>query len=73
MNTREKGNAGEDIAADYANKLASEGKSPSIIPPYGNGLFNRVAIASFPTIAAAQQGIESFKNEYGQDVWVLKY
>ncbi|MEP1093503.1 MAG: SPOR domain-containing protein [Cyclobacteriaceae bacterium] len=63
----------EDIAMDYANKLASEGKSPSIIPPFGNGLFNRVAIAGFPTIAAATQGIDSFKGEYGEDVWVLKY
>lgn len=63
----------EDIAMDYANKLAGEGKSPSIIPPYGNGLFNRVAIAGYPTIAAAMQGIDVFKGEYGEDVWVLKY
>ena len=63
----------EDIAMDYATKLAGEGKSPSIIPPYGNGLFNRVAIAGYPTIAAAMQGVDAFKGEYGEDVWVLKY
>ena len=63
----------EDIAADFANKLASEGKSPSIIPPFGNGLFHRVAIAGFPTIASAQQNLDSFKPDYGEDVWVLKY
>ncbi len=63
----------EDIAMDYANKLAGEGKSPSIIPPFGNGLFNRVAIAGFPTVAAATQGVDGFKGEYGDDIWVLKY
>ncbi len=63
----------EDIANDYANKLAAEGKSPSIIKPFGNGLFHRVAIAGFPTVAAAQQNLDNFKGEYGPDVWVLKY
>ncbi|MEQ9403804.1 MAG: hypothetical protein RIM99_09480 [Cyclobacteriaceae bacterium] len=62
-----------DIAMDYANKLAGEGKSPSIIPPYGNGLFHRVAIAGFPTVASAIQNLDSYKGEYGDDVWVLKY
>ena len=62
-----------DIARDFAGKLASEGKSPSIIPPFGKGLFYRVAIAGFPTIASAQQNLDGFKNDYGQDVWILRY
>ena len=62
-----------DIAMDYAKKLAAEGKSPSIIPPFGNGLFHRVGIAGFPTVAAATQNLDNYKADYGDDVWVLKY
>ena len=62
-----------NTAMGYANKLASEGKSPSIILPSGNGLFSRVAIQGFPTVADAIQNLENYKRDYGQDVWVLKY
>lgn len=62
-----------DIAMDYAKKLAADGKSPTIIPPFGNGLFSRVAIAGFPTVAAATQNLDNYKSDYGDDVWVLKY
>jgi len=61
------------MADDLAKKLASQGESPSIIPPFGKGIFYRVAIASFPTIASAQQNIDQYRSEYGQDVWALKY
>ncbi|MEM6830701.1 MAG: SPOR domain-containing protein [Bacteroidota bacterium] len=62
-----------DMANDFARSLAAKGKSPSIIPPFGRAIYYRVAIASFPTIASAQQNIETFRNQYGRDVWALKY
>ena len=64
----------EDMAVDFANKLAASGGSPSIIPPFGGRrYYYRVAIASFPTIASAQQNIDRYRSEYGQDTWALKY
>lgn len=62
-----------DMAMDYANKLAGEGKSPSIIPPFGNAITHRVAISGYPSIAAAQNALGGFQGEYGQDIWILKY
>lgn len=63
----------EDMAADYANELAAAGKSPSLIPPFGNAKTTRVAISSYPSLADAQVDVETFKAEYGPNVWLLKY
>ena len=62
-----------DMAMDYANKLAGQGKSPSIIPPFGNAITHRVAISGYPSIAAAQNALGGFQGEFGQDIWILKY
>lgn len=62
-----------DMAMDYANKLASQGKSPSIIPPFGNAITHRVAISGYPTFTDAQGALAGFRAEYGQDIWILKY
>lgn len=63
----------EDMAADYANELAAAGKSPTLIPPFGNAKTTRVAISSYPSLADAQGYVEGFKAEYGPKVWLLKY
>jgi cell division septation protein DedD len=62
-----------DMALDHANDLAGKGKSPYIIPPFNNGLYYRVAIAEFPTFADASQNIGRYKEEFGQDIWTLRY
>lgn len=62
-----------DMAMDYAQKLAGQGKSPSIIPPFGKAITHRVAIQGFGTLAQAQGAVVGFKAEYGQDLWILKY
>lgn len=62
-----------DMAMDYANKLASNGKSPYIIPPFGKAITHRVAIQGYGTLAQAQGAVDGFKSEYGQDIWILKY
>ena len=61
------------MASDYSNKLAKEGKSPSIIPPFGNAITHRVAIAGYGSLAEAQRSVDGFKGEYGQDIWILRY
>lgn len=64
----------EDLANDYANKLASDGKSPSIILPFNRDrYYYRIAIASYSTIASAQQNLDGFRANYGQDAWLLRY
>ncbi|WP_421895051.1 SPOR domain-containing protein [Marinoscillum sp.] len=63
----------DDLATDYANKLAAEGKSPMVIPPFNDSRFYRVAIAGFDTFKDAQQSLDGYKSEYGSDVWTLRY
>lgn len=62
-----------DLAMDYANKLAGEGLSISIIPPFGTGKFHRISVDDADTWAAAESRASELKSEYGEDVWVIKY
>ena len=63
----------EDMAMDFATKLSNAGKSPSIIPPFGNAITHRVAISGYGTLSEAQNSIDGLKPEYGQDIWILRY
>lgn len=63
----------EDLAMDHAKDLASQGKSPMIIPPFKNYRFYRVAIAEFATVREATAAIPQFKPEYGEEIWPLRY
>jgi len=63
----------DDLANDYAEELSADGKSPIIIPPFGESRFYRVAIAEFNSFKDAQGGLESLKAEYGNDIWPLRY
>lgn len=62
-----------DMANDYARELAAEGKSPMVIPPFKNYRYYRVAIAEFDRFQDAQASIDNYQNEYGQEVWPLRY
>jgi len=63
----------EDLAMDHSNELAAQGKSPTIIPPFGNAITTRVAIKGYGSIAQAQNELGNYQAEYGQDIWILKY
>lgn len=63
----------EDLAGDYAGELAGTGKSPIIIPPFDDHRFYRVAIASYGSFADANNAVDGYKGEYGDDVWALRY
>ena len=63
----------DDLAGDYADELAAQGKSPIIIPPFKDYRFYRVAIAEYDDFNGAQKGIETFKSEFGEDIWPLRY
>ncbi len=62
-----------DMAADHANALAAKGQSAIIIPPFRDSRFYRVSVAEFETFKGAKDGIESFKGEFGAEIWPLRY
>jgi hypothetical protein len=63
----------EDMASDYAKKLADNGTSAYIIPPFGKSKFNRVAIAETETFADATSKATELAGEYNEQPWPLKY
>ncbi len=63
----------EDLANDFAQKLATAGESPTVISPPGNQLFYRVAIASFNSYDEAAQALNDFRPNFGEDAWALRY
>lgn len=62
-----------DQANDFAQKLAKDGKSPMIIPPFRDYRFYRVSVAEFNSFKDAQANLDSYKSEYGEDIWPLRY
>lgn len=62
-----------DLAEDYAKELSAEGKSPYVIPPFKDYRFYRVAIAEYNSFADAQSDLDTYKAEYGNDIWTLRY
>ena len=63
----------EDLAMDYATKLANEGNSVKIIEPYAsNKLFHRVSLADYDSREAAEGALGSY-SAYGSGVWVLRF
>lgn len=63
----------DDLAMDYANKLAKEGNIVKVIEPYAsNKLFYRVSLGDYASLEEAENASQSFNN-YGDGIWVLKY
>ena len=65
----------DDLLMDYANKLIKSGKQVKIIPPTGRkGRFHRLAIDAKDTYEDAQTTADGLKgNEFGNQLWVVKY
>jgi len=63
----------EDLAMDFANKTVTGGSSVKIIRPYGKSKRYRVSIADYPTYGDAASQLDSYKGQYGDQVWALKY
>lgn len=63
----------DDLARDYADKLAKEGVGSTILSPNREPGFYRLAVADFASLNDAAVKSEQLKSEYGSDVWVLKY
>ena len=63
----------EDLAMDYALKLSGEGNGVKIIQPYGKSKRYRVSVADYSTYGDAASQLDSFKEEFGDQIWALKY
>jgi len=63
----------EDLAMDYAKELSEQGKGIKIINPFGKTKRYRVSIADYDTYNSAASKLGSFKGEFGDQVWALKY
>ena len=62
-----------DLAMDLAQELAEQGNSPSIIPPYGDKIYYRLAIDDRGSFQEAQSRADELKTDLGDGLWVLKY
>jgi len=62
-----------DLAMDLAKELAEQGNSPSIIPPYGDKIYYRLAIDDRGSFQEAQTRADELKADHGDGLWVLKY
>lgn len=63
----------DDLAKDLADKLGVEGLNTSLIPPWGDGRYYRLAIADLGSFDEAQARADELKSTYGDGLWVLKY
>ncbi len=64
----------EDLARDLGGQLSDRGVGIRILAPTTRApLLHRVAVADFDTFNDALAEIESYKLEYGESAWVLKY
>lgn len=61
------------FAKRYASKLAGQGQSPTIIPPFGGAPNYRIAVASFANFTEASKNLTSYRQRHGNNIWVLKY
>ncbi len=63
----------DDLAMDYAKKLAKDGNYVKVLEPYGSHKpFYRVSLADYDTSDQAEAAKSSF-GEFATEVWVLKY
>lgn len=64
----------EDLALDFSNKMMEQGIGVKILAPSGRApLMHRVAVADFSDFSEAMSDLELFRNNYGENTWVLKY
>ncbi len=61
-----------DLANDYGKELAAKGSGIIILTPPDRG-FYRVALSDYSSWTEAQTNANGLKEDYGENVWVLKY
>ena len=61
-----------DLAFDYAEKLILSESNVIIIQPFSTSKFTRVAL-EYETLDKANVGLDKYKDEFDEQLWVLKY
>ena len=61
-----------DLAFDYAEKLILSESNVIIIPPFSTSKFTRVAL-EYETLDKVSIGLDNYKDEFDEQLWVLKY
>ena len=62
-----------DLAFDYAQKLILSGSNVILILDFHVRYFTRVALLEYETLDKANVGLDKFKDEFDEQLWVLKY
>ena len=62
-----------DLAFDYAEKLILSGSNVIIILDFHVRYFTRVALLEYETLDKANVGLDKYKDEFDEQLWVLKY
>ncbi len=65
--------ASEQAARGFLSNLDIAENTPVILAPYSPANAYRVAIASFPTLSAAQNALPQLRQRYGESAWLLRY
>ncbi len=63
----------DDLASDYANRLATQGANITIIAPAPGKYFYSVAVDQADSFDDANKKLKELKDTYGPDIWVMKY
>ena len=62
-----------DLAFDYAEKLILSESDVIIILDFHVRYFTRVALLEYETLDKANVGLDKYKDEFDEQLWVLKY
>jgi hypothetical protein len=62
-----------DLAFDYAKKLILSRSNVIIILDFHVRYFTRVALLEYETLDEANVGLDKYKDEFDEQLWVLKY
>ena len=62
-----------DLAFDYAQKLILSGSNVILILDFHVRYFTRVALLEYETLDKANVGLDKYKDEFDDKLWVLKY
>ena len=62
-----------DLAFDYAEKLILSGSNVILILDFKVRYFTRVALLEYENLDKANVGLDKYKDEFDEQIWVLKY
>ena len=63
----------EDLASDYADRLAQQGVDVMLIAPIQDKLFFNIAVEQADTPHEANEKVAALTATYGKDIWVMQY